>query len=325
MRDGPSNDPSLQDFAPEVARDFQVILRGLKSFMHSPLVRRHLALTGGIALHVFHSEGNPSRLTQEIDFNFRTVDIEDESQSLEETRNQIDNIVKNTLVELGVDPDDIYVDPLYPLSRIGGHIPVGIKGQTLDLKFEIGYIRRIPLLKDTEVTLENKFGIDSICVRVPQLEEVISSKIGALLDRAFPRDLFDIHYALQLLHDPLLLRKCFIIESLMVLERPIWELDFEDIISGIGYDTALVNVLPIASATREEFTRMKDAVVRKIEKMVKSLNGEEKEGIESFFSNGKVDMALLDAENVLAPSVSKHPLLRRRVQLMEAEQEKHRL
>ncbi|MGV9104040.1 MAG: nucleotidyl transferase AbiEii/AbiGii toxin family protein [Promethearchaeia archaeon] len=325
MRERPSDDPSLRDFAPEVARDFQVILRGLQSLMHFPLVRRHLALTGGIALHVFHSQGNPSRLTQDIDFNFRSVGIDDESRTLEEIRNRIDDIIKDTLLALGVDPDDIYVDPSYPLSRIGGHVPVGMKGQTLDLKFEIGYIRRIPLLKDNEVTLKNKFGIDSVSVRVPQLEEVISSKIGALLNRAFARDLFDVHYALQLPHDPLLLRKCLIIESLMVLERPVWEFDFEDAISSISYDTALTNVLPVTSATRDEFIHMKDIVVRKLQEMVKSLSGKEKEGIESFFSSAEIDMALLDAEKVLAPSVSKHPLLRRRLQLMEKEQETHRL
>ncbi|MFO7835698.1 MAG: nucleotidyl transferase AbiEii/AbiGii toxin family protein [Candidatus Thorarchaeota archaeon] len=321
MRERPTNDSSLMNFAPEVARDFQVILKGLQSLMRSPLARQHLVLTGGIALHVFHSEGNPSRLTKDIDFNFRSSDIEDEKEVLETLRNQIDEIVKESLVSIGVDPANIYVNPSYPLSRIGGHVPLGMRGQTLDLKIEVGYTRRIPLLKDKEITLANEFGIDEITVKVPQLEEVITSKMGALLNRAYPRDLFDVHYAMNLSYNPLLLRKCFIMETLMVLDAPVWETDFESTISGISYDTALANVLPVQSATKDEFIQMKEMVIKKLKEVVNSLTIEERKGIELFYSDTELDFTLLDAESVFAPSISKHPLLRRQLQEMKELQE----
>ncbi|MHA1807072.1 MAG: nucleotidyl transferase AbiEii/AbiGii toxin family protein [Candidatus Thorarchaeota archaeon] len=305
----PSVQRHLTQFSPETRRYLDAIITVLNQIGQDGFLVDRLTIIGGVALHLFYGDAYPQRLTSDIDFNFRGADTVENVELLEKLRDRLDGRIKAIFYHLGVDDDDIYINPSYPLQRIGGQVPVS-QGGTVDLKIEIGFKKRIPLLgKDHKLPLAIGTGTHLVMLNVPPIEELIASKCGALLSRKRPRDLFDVWYGSSRKFDRIALRKCLVIESMTTLVTPLHEINVEDETADIRLDSNLQNVLPKGSISRKLFAAKKAEAVAFIEGLIDAITAEEREGIELFYKTGNVAMNLLNAEGILDPAVAQYPAL----------------
>ena len=118
----------------------------LRRVSQAPFLRDRLSLYGGTALaFVFFPE--IYRLSVDVDFNYRHIDDKDWGI----VREGIDENLKRVLYSLRYSESDLSIDPSYPLGRITADY-VSSGGLRDSFKVEVGYMRRIPVLREDQLS-----------------------------------------------------------------------------------------------------------------------------------------------------------------------------
>ena len=181
----------LQSIYPYDTKQIEKVCRisdTLERISQIPFLREHLSLYGGTALNFIHFK-EIQRLSIDIDFNYRH---QGEETDWGEIREEIDETTKQLLATQGYKEQDIKIEASYPLSRFT--IKYSNHQNTPDsFKIETGYIKRIPILaSDAYLDFKHIGKETTFKMKIPQAEEIYANKIVTLLDRATPRDLFDV-------------------------------------------------------------------------------------------------------------------------------------
>src|SRR3989337_103497 len=219
-----------------------------------------LSLYGGTALTFIYSP-EILRLSIDLDLNYRHLNAKDWG----ETRNEIDKRIKDTLYRQGYKKPNIAINSSYPLVRFTIKYTNTLGNQD-SFKIEIGYMRRIPILK-TDVMADFKhIGTqETFRMKTPTKEELFANKWCTLLYRKTPRDLFDTYQIARMKFGDETFRKCAIIDSLTRKKPKLYDIDSK-IVSEIPIDSSLRNLLQTEKLAEFDFNSISTQVTEFTEK-----------------------------------------------------------
>ena len=268
----------------------------LKRISSVAFLHKRLSLYGGTALNFIYFPGLP-RLSFDLDFNYRQVSDADWGNE----RDEIDRQLKLLLGDLGY--KSIAIQPTYPLLRMDIKY-IGVKGMKDSFKIEIGYLRRMPILRNDGSADFNHIGNnEQIKVHTPMKEELFSNKIATLLARKKSIDLFDVSIISTIDFNWKLVKKCFAIESIMLGFNPL-EIDISAFLEKISLDDYL--------KMRLKNGYLPDKIYKDVEELLERLfNDMDKkyvEFIQSFYREGKLKYQLLDDQD-FNPHLMHYPLI----------------
>ncbi|MBD3173333.1 hypothetical protein GF326_12785 [Candidatus Bathyarchaeota archaeon] len=272
----------------------------LERITQIPFLGEHLSLYGGTALNYIHFP-EIQRLSVDIDYNYRH---QGEETDWGDIRSEIDENIKRILASQGYNDTAVKIDASYPLCRF---IIEYTNHQNIQdsFKIETGYMKRMPILTDDayhdfiHIGKETRFK-----VKTPQTEEIYANKIITMLDRATPRDLYDVASISETSTDQDTIRKCVIIESLMSLKQPITEIDPIQIIGRIPYDDRIRTVS--IQTSKPNIKNIRQKVTRYTSKIIDSLTENEKQCIQIFYKKRQFKPELLET-NQINPEIQQHP------------------
>jgi len=300
----PQSEPQYE-FSKRALLQLEVLIGLLTRIYGNQILKDRLSLIGGAALHLVHSNiYPPQRLTMDVDFNFRNVSTLADKDALYESRKRIDAEIKTLLLSMGADESDIKIDAKYPLGRFIVRL-ADKEDNPMKIPIEIGYTKRIPLLGDARYPLSQT----SVEVTTPVPEELYAGKLAALFSRATPRDMFDVWLISQSNIDVESFRKSFIVESLVSLDIPFFQIDIDDLLSSIAFDSGLQNLLPIGQYDKDAFNRIRQEVHNFINNLISELSKDEENGIMKFYNDLVFDRDLLDPSEILHKRVDEYPAL----------------
>jgi len=300
----PQSEPQYE-FSKRALLQLEVLIGLLTRIYGNQILKDRLSLIGGAALHLVHSNiYPPQRLTMDVDFNFRNVSTLADKDALYESRKRIDAEIKTLLLSMGADESDIKIDAKYPLGRFIVRL-ADKEDNPMKILIEIGYTKRIPLLGDARYPLSQT----SVEVTTPVPEELYAGKLAALFSRATPRDMFDVWLISQSNIDVESFRKSFIVESLVSLDIPFFQMDIDDLLSSIAFDSGLQNLLPIGQYDKDAFNRIRQEVHNFINNLISELSKDEEDGIMKFYNDLVFDRDLLDPSEILHKRVDEYPAL----------------
>jgi predicted nucleotidyltransferase component of viral defense system len=275
----------------------------LEGVSQVPFMRDRLALYGGTALAFVHFEAI-ERLSVDIDFNYRHIDEEDWG----DVRDRIDDNMKTILYSLGYTDRDITINSSYPLNRFTVKY-INHLGRNDDIRIETGYMRRIPILKNDRlydfyhVGTHRKFKI-----MTPAEEELFSNKWCTMLYRGSPRDLFDVYRIAGASFDEALFRGAAVVDSLFRGLPSLIDINYEEKIRGIRFDSSLLNVLYSGNVFDEELVH--EAVIDFTKGVLDDLSFDEIRLIETFYQEYKLDEQVVSKFTGLHSELSNHPLIK---------------
>lgn len=259
-------------------------------------LNKRLSLYGGTALNFIYFPDIP-RLSFDLDFNYRQVSDTDWGKEREE----IDRQLKLLLGDLGY--RNIALQPTYPLLRMDVKY-VGVKGMKDSFKIEIGYLRRMSILRnDSSADFSHIGNNEQIKVRTPLKEELFSNKVATLLSRKRSIDLFDVSIISTLDFNWKLFKNCFVIEGIMLGFNPL-EIDISAFLEKISLDS----YLKMRLKNKYLPDKMYNDVEGLLECLFDDLDEKDVGFIQSFYKGGELKSQLLDNQD-FNPLIMHHPLI----------------
>jgi predicted nucleotidyltransferase component of viral defense system len=273
----------------------------LEDISNVRFLQDHLSLYGGTALNFIYLE-DISRLSIDIDFNYRHKDVRDWG----EVRRDVEDRIKRLLKMRGY--ENIRINPSYPLCRMDISY-VNSSGLNDSFLIEIGYMRRYSILKEDilagfmHIGKKERFGI-----KTPKKEELFANKVGVCLYRTTARDIYDVYRIAGQEFDVDTFRKCLVMDSLMRGRPPLNEIEISEVIGRVPIDSGLRNLL--RTGVREDFEKIKEKVIRFGERIVADLTGEEIRLIHDFYTRKEFRPESIDDRRVFHPELQRNPAIR---------------
>jgi predicted nucleotidyltransferase component of viral defense system len=267
-----------------------------------PLLREALSLYGGTALNFLHFPGTP-RLSEDLDFNYRHTSGRDWG----DVRSDVDEGIKRILHGLGYADDQFRIQPRYNIGRF--HVKYTNQDGVRDsLKVEIGYTRRMPILRaDASIEFLHPLSDASVSITSPSREEIFANKFCTMLARKGPgmylRDVFDVATMSQLEVDRSLMVDVVLVESLMcefdlprVRMRPL-------AMDQMGTLRPLVSFDVDIDIIRDRSSEFYDSVME----LTRERGWEDFS--ERFWKTGAIDFEHFDNPRMVNPDIESHSLL----------------
>jgi hypothetical protein len=206
--------------------------------------------------------------------------------------------------------DDLSIDASYPLGRLTVHY-LDHLGREDKLKIEVGYMRRFPLLKNDRKGKFLHMGKGKrIAILTPKPEELFAEKLVAGIYRRTPRDVFDIATISGLKFNPVLLRKCAVLESLAHEDLRIHELDLGHVFGSVHIDTALASLLRKDISESLYFEKVKAQAIKFYKEIMDGLTTEEISAIRKFYDKGEFKPDLIVEKGEFHEEIENHPAIR---------------
>lgn len=156
----------------------------LRRLVDHPNVGLRILLRGGTAINF--TLADVPRLSVDIDLDY--VGALDRDRMLSEREGLVQD-VRQVLNALGYQV--IALDRGYALSQWILRYD-GIEGRRGEIKLELNWLNRLPILPAQEVTFRSLFEIPPFAVRTLTTEELFAGKVVTFLSRRAARDLFDL-------------------------------------------------------------------------------------------------------------------------------------
>lgn len=270
-----------------------------------PYTKNRLCLYGGTALNFVHFKNIP-RLSIDIDYNYR---LQDDTKDWGKDREKIDEIIKQILTDLRYSSKAINIQASYPLTRFTLHYTTE-QNQKDTIKIEIGYMRRMPVLKnDQTLTFNHIKTQQKIKITTPQSEELYANKFCTLLYRyndqetISSRDLYDVYTIQKQTFNQQKFQNAMVLDSLMRPKPKLYQQKPKTIIENITLDNYLLPLLHNRQIPKD----LKEKTTAFIQKNLKQVHNEYKEIIDLFFDKANFDPTLFKSHDQLNPNISSHP------------------
>lgn len=268
----------------------------------------HLSLYGGTALTFIYSP-EILRLSTDLDFNYRHMDVTDWGQ----VRKEIDEKLKDLLYRQKYNKADIAINASYPLTRFTIKY-MNTQGFEDNFKIEIGYMRRTPILKtDTLADFKHIGKQETFKTKTPIKEELFANKWSALLYRRTPRDLFDTYQITKMKFNREIFRKCSIIESLTHGKPKLSKIN-PKLIEDIPIDSSLRNLLQTEKLPEYDFAEITEQVTEFTKTQLTSLRISEIKAIDQFFDQKIFNPNLIDNTGLFHEKIADYPAALRTLQ-----------
>ena len=267
-----------------------------------------LSLYGGTAL-TFVYLPEISRLSIDLDFNYRHVDEADWG----ETRREIDKKLKEIIYRQEYQTADVAINASYPLTRFTVKY-LNSLGSEDNFKIEIGYLRRTPILKSDVLGDFRHIGTrETFKVKTPAKEELFANNWCTLLYRKTLRDLFDTYQVAKININLETFRKCAIIDSLTHKKPRIHEINPYSL-EQIPIDTGLRNLLQTEQMTKYDFPKMKRGAIEFTATRIAEITDGEKDAIDQFYDQKSFKPNLIDNTGLLHERIAEYPAVLRTLQ-----------
>jgi predicted nucleotidyltransferase component of viral defense system len=185
-------------------------------------------------------------------------------------------------------------------------------GTNDNFKLEIGYMRRIPVLKNESTEEFKHIGTqETFPIKTPIKEELFANKWCTLLYRGTPRDLFDVYQISKNKIDLETFRKCSIIDSLMRGKTKLHKINIEKTLESINLDSNLRNVLQTEQLSKLDINEMKEKVKEFSQKTMETLTQNEIKAIDRFYQLKQFEPNLIDEKGIFHPKIKDHPAIQR--------------
>lgn len=276
----------------------------LLSIQNSEFISKRLSLYGGTALNFLYLDN--SRLSEDLDYNYRHIDKEDWSK----IRDKIDIDLKWIIDSLGYKKEDVKINSLYKQCRfhLNYNSETGVKD---DLKIEIGYMRRFPNLKKDCIKSFNHLTKEGeIQVMTPVKEELFANKFATMISRSKsylnPRDIFDV-YSISKSN---VNQRLFL--DLVAIETILMDMSFDTVLQ---IKERLMNGKPSGKIEhlinrKINFENIIRDVVSFSNKTIKELSAYKLDKIiDGFYNSGKLNLETFKFKDKLNPNLNKHPQL----------------
>lgn len=274
------------------------------AFINKSGFGEYLSLKGGTAINVFLLD--LIRLSVDIDFDFSAnLSKEEVAPVREEIKKEILSFMANEGYSLSGKSKFVHTLDSFVFSYNA------TAGSGDVLKIEINYSDRVHVFDLTKDATLTKLGEQVEILRLSN-DEVVGSKMNALIVRTTPRDLYDVYNILKSnVSNIAIARKVAIFYVALGSDIP---LDFSkavseclDRIALINYNKLKKTLIPVLrKSEKTDVEEMKSFVSQKIRELFK-LDEAEKEFIGKF-NNGVFDYKLLFGE-IETNDLSKHPMV----------------
>ena len=293
----------LNDF---IANNTEKVLRLSKilNFIKMGKLGKFLCLKGGTAINLFVLD--LPRLSVDIDYDFSFDCSKEEMLQIRET------IKKEIINYMSVEGYLLANNTKYTHSLDSFVFSYNtISGSRDNLKIEINYSNRVHILPIITETTGIPLG-EIVTTNMLSFDELIGSKINALINRTTPRDIYDTYSVLKKdSYDLELIKKIAIFYVALGSDLP---LDFDEKvricierIQMITYNKLRDNLIPLLHKKEKiDINCMQEFVVLSL-KNVFVLNENEKKFLE-LFNRGVFNQKLL-FENYEVNDLSKHPIV----------------
>ncbi len=272
----------------------------LEDIANVRFLRERLSLYGGTALNFVYLKDIP-RLSVDLDFNYRHVGDKDWG----EIRDEVEDRIKRLLHMRGY--GDLRINPSYPLGRIDVSYQ-NSSGLNDSFLIEIGYIRRYPILKeDSNVEFMHIGKNESFKINTPVKEELFANKFATCLNRATPRDVYDVYRIAGEHFERDVFRKCVVIESLTCSKLPLDEVDVSGRIGPVPLDSGLKNLL--RGEVKEDFQEIKKKAIEFGEGIIEDLTPEEANLIHEFYGEKRFRPESIDSDGIFHDTLQKNPAI----------------
>jgi predicted nucleotidyltransferase component of viral defense system len=291
------------DLRPSIIEKVGRISDVLVGIGQDPLLRDTLCLYGGTALNFLHFPETP-RLSEDLDFNYRHKSERDWG----DVRSEVDERIKEILRTHGYDDDQVRIQPKYNIGRF--HVKYKTAEALKDtFKVEIGYTRRIPILREDEpLVFHHPIGETSVPILTPSREEIFANKFSTMLARKgrgmYLRDVFDVAIMSELDVDLSLMVDVVLVESLMcefdpsnIRFRPMTVEQMDTLQPMVGFSVDLEEI-------RDRALDYYNTVIGLCQ---------EREWVvftDRFWSSGSIDHEMFENPDRINPDIEAHPLLR---------------
>ncbi len=273
-----------------------------------------LSLYGGTALNFLHFDGIP-RLSLDIDFNYRDQDTGEWWKE----RDRIDDVLKRILSDLEYSHDSINIQATHPLTRFTVHYMTKFS-QKDSIKIEVGYMRRIPVLKGDQIKkFKHPETSQKIELKTPKSEEIFGNKFCTLIYRykdetqMSSRDLFDVYNISNHNFDQELFLTSLLIDSFMRPEPRIYKQDIEKMMDHVSIDEEISKLVRGRKIPKDIKKKSKEFIKKYI-----SLSEERyKDMIDIFFDEHRFKPQLFKNHDELNPSIESHPSILWNLQQLE--------
>ncbi|MFO8077641.1 MAG: nucleotidyl transferase AbiEii/AbiGii toxin family protein [Thermoplasmatota archaeon] len=274
----------------------------LSGIQHTTFLSKRLSLYGGTALNFIYLD--LPRLSEDLDFNYRQIDSSDWG----ETREKIDKTIKWILSSLGYQPSEIKINALYNLCRFHIRYKTSM-GTNDDIKIEIGYMRRIPDLKNDRMkSFSHLTTKEKITVMTPKKEELFANKFATMISRSKTylnlRDIFDVYSISKKDID----KKLFV--ELITIETMLMNMPFDMLfktkkrlkqLKTTGSITHLINKQIDFKTMRKQVTHFTCDIIENLSKY--NYNSI----IDRFYKTGNVDITSFHYKDSFNAQIRKHP------------------
>lgn len=289
------------DFLRDPVEKVYRLLELLGTITSAPDIEGKLALKGGTALQFIYLDFK--RLSIDIDFNYiGSLDRD----VMQEERSNISDMLSNIFKEFGYNLESnirSYAEEQYVLAYTNS---VGNKDR---IKVDINYLERLPAVP--VVQRETKHPFDILKIKpIPtfQFEEIIAQKTRALITRATPRDLYDVHLISQepVPFDKELYRKLTLF-YLSLTSEDVREMNMDKIIA-IDEQDIRRHLAPMLR--RRDYTvdldELKDSCLKLVESIL-TLTDDEIRFFDKFYEKKVFEQKLLFGDVDLGSELNTHP------------------
>ncbi|MBS3749827.1 MAG: nucleotidyl transferase AbiEii/AbiGii toxin family protein, partial [Candidatus Thermoplasmatota archaeon] len=274
----------------------------LTSIQNATFLSKRLSLYGGTALNFIYLD--LPRLSEDLDFNYRHIDNSDWG----ETRGKIDKTIKWILSSLGYQTSKIKINARYNLCRFHIRYKTAM-GTNDDIKIEIGYMRRIPDLKNDRIkSFSHLATMEKITVMTPKKEELFANKFATMISRSKTylnlRDIFDVYSISKKGID----KRLFL--ELITIETMLMNIPFDMLletkkrlkqVKTAGSITHLINKEIDFKTMRKQVTQFTCDIIENLSKY--NYNSI----IDTFYKTRKVDITSFHYKDSFNSQIRKHP------------------
>lgn len=199
-------------FNPDFIEKVYHITKILSEIYGDEALSKSLALKGGTALNFIYL--NIPRLSIDLDLNFTgALEKEEMLKARPEVSEGIARIGAKLEYRIIKKPSSYIMDRVLIKYR-------SLKGLQDSIKVEINYLERVPFIGSVKQRFRHFFDVPEFEVKTYIPEEICAMKTKAMVERLYPRDLFDIYSLSKLKLRKEILRKLMILYMLIARKKP---------------------------------------------------------------------------------------------------------
>lgn len=260
-------------------------------------LKDQLILKGGTAINFIYFD--LPRLSVDLDFDYIGSNKKDQMLS---DREDIETTLKRIFNTLDYSPKK---SKSYALDKYNLYYNNSVNNRDR-IKLEVNYLKRATILEPIGMKFEHLFEINDFRILTLELEELFGRKLGALVRRTTPKDLYDIYKLIDsdLKYDEDIMKKCFIFS--LCLDGDPRDIDF-DIFDELTSRDIWTSLTPIIR--KEENLNLK--MMRKdVEPFLNKMNEfSEKENrfIRTLYDDSEYDIDILFTHHTYNKKLKEHP------------------